>query len=458
MLQVILLIVFLLVLIRAINVPETYDEAYSVLIADGKADPNIANNHWINTFFLKSVHFFGFQGHPFPERVLSVLSFLLYSFSVTKVLWRVKYLLPKILGFLVAIFNPFALEFFSLARGYASALAFIATSVMFMVLLVTETNDRYFRVWVFSAATSLLLAFYSSFGTLFLVVSLMGTHILFQLFLLRKTRQKSKFFFSALIYSSSLIFYIPGLRAVTGLNNQELLYFGGEDNFFVDSFGSLMVESFWPLLQLPSSFVYFLLVLSVIIFLAVLIFKSLSKVTTFLFTVIFFTFLMHEIAFYFLDVKFPISRTVLPIVPVLAMLIGYLLNDFAIGLLKLRYWKLLNFLKFFEISLAFLFVLNFLFWVNIKSTLSWPVDQYSSEISIVIEKLQQNGKDVVWCTNNYSQETVNYYLYSDLKQVDCETSEPNNLSKLFLTEKVDQPASTILLELNEVGLYLVLIE
>lgn len=125
------ILLFGYIVFRAIALPITHDESNTVLTYAAYpvrdillySDP-VPNNHILNTLLIKALVSL-FDLHSFVVRLPNVLGFLLYYGALLGIIRKMQ--LPALAAcacIFVMTCNPFFIEFFSLARGYALACAF----------------------------------------------------------------------------------------------------------------------------------------------------------------------------------------------------------------------------------------------------------------------------------------------------------------------------------------------
>jgi hypothetical protein len=76
------LFAFVYVILRAVNLQITHDEAWSFRLVDIfylNAMGGVANTHWLNSFFIK-IWTLILGNEPWMLRIHSILSFLVYSY------------------------------------------------------------------------------------------------------------------------------------------------------------------------------------------------------------------------------------------------------------------------------------------------------------------------------------------------------------------------------------------
>ena len=116
---------FIYVAIRSFLLEVTHDEAFSFYLVNinyWNALGTTANTHWINSFFIKIPNLFNYN-QMWALRIHSVISFTIYSYFLYKIILFTKNKYSQILFVALFLPNPFCLEYFSLARGYALSLS-----------------------------------------------------------------------------------------------------------------------------------------------------------------------------------------------------------------------------------------------------------------------------------------------------------------------------------------------
>jgi hypothetical protein len=204
-----------------------------------------ANNHLLNTWLMKrSMGIFGVS--ELSIRAPNLLAHLLYLYASARIiLYFERHMVVGIAGFMLINFNPYLLDFFSLARGYGLSIGFIMASLA--VLFHFLRHDR-LRSLVLSYGL-VFLAIMANFVALNYLVSLWGT--IFLLGFLQTSEGSVKISFRwryqietniiplAMTVVLVVLLYIP-IRSLQG---------GGEFNFgaphFQDTFRSLVSHSLY---------------------------------------------------------------------------------------------------------------------------------------------------------------------------------------------------------------------
>ena len=231
-----LLLLFSYVAVRAINVNFTYDEIWtcSGFVSQSYCDiirlhPCDANNHILNTILIK-VLFYICRPGPFIARIPNLIAFSLYLSTVYRL---VKQDGAKGTSFFAAIllcFNPFCLDFFSLARGYGLALSFELLSI-YLLLEYHRSN----RVSIlFAAVISSGLAVFSNFSFLTFTCSFSVVIIIMAI------RQSIKIKWLAPTVSFYIGLFIYSYLMLHKLQLANKLYYGGNTGIYIDSLRSFL--------------------------------------------------------------------------------------------------------------------------------------------------------------------------------------------------------------------------
>lgn len=220
---------------RAAVLAFTYDESWT-FNAFARAewgstfwnlDP-VANNHILHSLLMKaSWMLFGASEYSLRLPVLAAhILFLIISYKL------VKQYLPKyaIWAFLALNLQPYLLDYFVTARGYALSISFMLTAYYFILKFWDDQKIKSL-IWLGFFAS---LSVWANFSYLLVFVSLIATG-LGVLIYQKKTKLKywiALFFFPVLIMS---ILYWPFQRLV----DKGELFFGGDGGFYSETVLSL---------------------------------------------------------------------------------------------------------------------------------------------------------------------------------------------------------------------------
>ncbi len=277
---VVIIAVWLFVIIHAFRMDITNDEAYSFFLIKTnyyRAMPGTANTHWLNSFFMKVFNVL-FGNQPGFLRLHSVLSFPFFAFGMFRLSGLIKNRLTQIVSCSILLFNPYILDFFSLARGYAMALTFQVWLIIFLLEAVRSDSFEY-KKWL----RVLLFAVLMIGANLSYFYSFVGVAGFFALLILSRSypryslREKQ-------VRNIAILFSIIGLLAIANLlfikyYGKDLEY-GGREGLIQSlissvSEGSLYFASHTPdLLSIIAFYTSFFLLLVSVIYFTVWAFKK----------------------------------------------------------------------------------------------------------------------------------------------------------------------------------------
>lgn len=228
---------FVYILLRAIKIPITHDEAGTILNFSTQSvwniisyqDP-IPNNHLLNTLLIKlSTTLFGFNALSCRlPNIVAGLIFLLTSYKISYILFKMALL--RFVFQILMISNPYVIEFFSLARGYGLSISLMTLSLYFLLL---ETERKILLAILFGA-----LATYANITQLNYLIPLLAIILYWsvsQRFLTRTFILKS---LSILLIMSGLL-VIPILKMIR--TNQ--FSYWGNSGFWNETFLPLLKSS-----------------------------------------------------------------------------------------------------------------------------------------------------------------------------------------------------------------------
>ncbi|MFZ1826327.1 MAG: glycosyltransferase family 39 protein [Chitinophagales bacterium] len=410
-------LLFVYVLIRAIVIPVTHDESNTILtyaaypVADIMlyTDP-IPNNHILNTLLIKLlVAVFGL--HSLVVRLPNVLGFLLYYIFLIRIIRKIQ--LPPLIGFACIILmtcNPYFLDFFSLARGYALACAFGMMAVFYAYCFITEKQQSFLIKSVIWSA----VAVYTSFTFLNFYVALL---FLFILVLIVNQKEKATSKYSDLkkpfIYMGliSLLLGVSIIIPIMRMLETEQFVFWGSKNFYDDTLLTLAKGSFYGKLFLGINYHVwcniFIVIFSIVVTLgAYSLFrrklKGLNDSFIFFLLLALGTVCVNICQFYLADTPYLTSRTALLFIPILTLPFIFLANAVQS---KVWFWKL-PFLIGASLLLGILFK-N----MNIEFTYEWWFDRDTFHVLNLLEQYHTStGNNVSLNTNWLYYPSFNFHV------------------------------------------------
>jgi Dolichyl-phosphate-mannose-protein mannosyltransferase len=200
----------------------------------------IANNHMINTLFMKYISVL-FGSNELLLRLPSILSHLVYIVFSYKIIKKIASPVILLAGFLLLNLNPYLLDFFSLARGYAMAVAFTVVSIYFLLNYIEFSKAKNIT-WSLIFA---VLAVLSNFTLLIFFISLITVFNIYWIV------SQSHYNLSEIIkknipvFICSIVLIIIMFEPIRKLIKFKEFYDGGTISFWSDTVGSLISASLY---------------------------------------------------------------------------------------------------------------------------------------------------------------------------------------------------------------------
>ena len=407
---------FSLVLLRALKLSVTHDEAYTYLHYVTKnwwsiiiyKPPHIPNNHILNTLLIKmSCGIFGTT--PFTLRLPNVLFSLVYFWYAASIAKSFRFPGIQILAFLALCLQVYFFDFFSLARGYGMGLALMIASIYHLYMYRELNNGHHiWRTLIFAA-----FAVYANFTFLYAFVAL--TMLLVILWLQEGnggTKTIGILLRPVLIVTGILFVFI-----VIPLKNISGDLFGGETSFWRDTVDSLSWNmQYGQHYEISSTLSYFV---AIIILVGALFFiydtfqNSLSRFRFYqeALLLLCLTATVQILQHLILGDQFLMGRTALVYAPLFLVYIIFLFqrfNEFKAGeniqLVLNSIWVILLLINFKAI--------------NLSHTFEWQYDAYNKEALNLIEEDAQKRelREVSLGINWLFEPSLNFYRIAGEKE------------------------------------------
>lgn len=333
------LILYSYTLLRAYNLSFTHDESLTYTIVEFNSGwINTANHHPLNTWLMKlSSLLFGNSelALRLPNLVAHLL-FLLFSYLIFK---KLKDFFILFSVFITLNFNPFILDFFSLARGYGLSLAFMLGSIYFILEFIKkkESDDNPNLHVAFFLATLSVLANYimlNYYISIIVVVLVLKIQLYFQngfsvIGFLKKFVKQNRIW---LLYNIIVLSYI--FTQLFKLQNSNELYFGGEQNILQSTLDSIIKTSLYGMQYGPNvkhiitCFTLMIFSCAVILLILHLFINKKMKNASVIFLVIIIVTILPIIQNTILNVPYPFQRTALMYIPCIVLTFAFCLNEF----------------------------------------------------------------------------------------------------------------------------------
>jgi hypothetical protein len=374
-------LLFTYILIRAALMGITYDEAWTIIsfVPHKVSDiflfnPADANNQILNTLLIK--FFFVFGNHAlFIARLPNVLAFAVYSFFTFRMTEGSRNYITGLFLFILLLFNPFILDFFSLARGYGLAMAFQMGSLYYLMLFTNNIEWKKFAVSLLLAILAVLSIF--SFLYFFLTILIIGTVLTF--ITERKDKKIKAVLLTALV--ALLLMAAMVVVPIIKLIDNGGLYYGGTTGFYHDTLISIFAFSLYH----PYNTGIAQIVLNIFLFLlgSIILYCLIKRQNldgmflqgkTILISLLTGLAILINLANHYISgTLYLIDRTALFYVPLLTILLMYWIEE-------LQERKVNWVPSLLLISLSILSLVNFGINANFKKTISWPFDAHSESI------------------------------------------------------------------------------
>jgi hypothetical protein len=395
-------ILFLLICIKAFSLGITNDEAYTFHNVNpfwGAEFFCTGNSHWLNSAAIKLSSHLGFEGEG-QIRWLSILS--AGGFFSSGFLWmretRETHL--KFLIFSFAFLNPYILDYFSLARGYAPGLTLQTLGfTLFIASLKNPKRSLAFASLLFSGLSVLANFTFLVFFVAFIIFYFHKHYI-----------EKGKTFVIKSFLADLLVAFIIILTAVKALlfivNCSNDLVGAGGESYFNSVFFSFIDELNYKKDILPNNFIYgsailFFVFIIVSIIIGLLNFKKhLDPVYFYSSAFLMALFLIIGINHIFFNLPYPAYRSSVLFFPF------FCINSvclFRYGLNK----------KILIYGLSLLLCLNFIVSVNFKKTFDFDWNTDSKKSFDFLENVHANRVGI--CKEHYGVFANYYQLTSHYK-------------------------------------------
>jgi len=371
---------------RSFLVGITYDEATTIrlstefsLIGSWGRLLLTANNHLINTLWIKFIYFIGFES-LFVLRLSSVVSFIFYLYFSQRITSRIS---PEYIGlacFFLLSCNLFLLDFFGLARGYGMSIAFMMGALFFGLENTQEFSlDKSVKSLVLGSLS--VVSIYSMiyfFGALFLGIQLIP--------LIKKDLNGfKKLISSSIVIGGALFFIIAPLIGLLIWRNQ--LYYGGGHGIYQDTILSLTKYSFYSLELTPVHTIGSIAFLSLLVLVSIYSIICRSDILLPRNFVLFVVFCIGSELVVFhnlLGMLYPINRVALFLYPIATLSLFLCLET-------LRKWVAVCISSVLICIFSIIFVLN----ANFYKSILWRFDSRTEEILTAVNRQGEETARVV---------------------------------------------------------------
>jgi MFS family permease len=319
--------IFLMVVKKAIQMPISHDEVSTIDIAQRSIwqivsyeDP-IPNNHILNTLLLKlSMAIFG--DHPLSDRLFNMLFFIPYAFFAVRLAYQLfSHSWVRATFVVMMSTHLFALDFFSVTRGYGIALALQVVSMYYLARWFMSRDVRTLSFGLGSAALGVM----ASFTLLNYLIPIVGLIGLMLISIKNDQRWKSVGALSGIMGLLGVASYLPITRMVA---TKQFTYWGS-NGFVEDTYKPLLLATRFGAEYFSVSHNTIIIALSnamaVLVICLLLFFRRLHNrpLALFMCAMLPVVILYNIAQFYILDVPFLNPRTALTFIPLTMVVLGY---------------------------------------------------------------------------------------------------------------------------------------
>jgi hypothetical protein len=397
----------------------THDEAYSFLNIKRFWYAQFlcnANSHWINSFGMWLSSVLGFE-KAWHLRWLSLAS--AGTFLICGYYWLRSFDKNAIryFAFALAFLNPFTLDYFMMARGYASGMALEALSLLFFTVYLKNNHRRYALSALFFAGLSAIANFnFFYFYAGFLAVYFFTVHFRKDLSFLKER----SFYCDAMI---SLAFILVVLRALLFIKRCSMDFTLGDENFIESVFASYLDGLMYSNARHKQFFIFGLIFFGLILtslVCGIVFFNRHTNIVYYTSAIILTIALsLHVINHYCFGMLYPYYRGGLHLFPLLVLNLVYFFNYY----LKGAFQAVLLY------TLSVLLIFNFIRGIDFRTTIDF---YHQSESKDCFELVEELGAEKVGLSHehqgvyiNYYQETDDYKFKFDGKLLNTYDADPN---------------------------------
>ena len=241
------IVILSILIIKAIRMQVTCDEAYTVQTLAPQPvwdlisyKDSYTNNHILNTLLVKGLFSIFGMNHSLG-RVPNIAAFILYFYFIYR--FSKRYISEDWVSLMfigVMICNPYLLDFFALARGYGLAIGLMMGSIYFAARYLLDGNSKSLPLSILMA----ILSVYAQFAMLHFYLGLNLLLVLFQFIHYPPNKDAKQFFYGLGIQAAGLavlvfLIYLP-ITAI--LRDNQIAYYGTR-GFWQDTLSSLIFHS-----------------------------------------------------------------------------------------------------------------------------------------------------------------------------------------------------------------------
>lgn len=403
---------------RAVSIPITHDEAgtFNMLIERNYHDVltySIPEDHMLNTLLIKT--FTDRLGRKeWVVRLPNLLGHLMFIIFSLLIVWKYgkrELLFP---AFLALNLNPYLLDFFSCARGYALSSAFILPSLYFLLDYLKNKNPLKLFLSLFMAMLGVLTLV--TLLNFYIVVAGISFAFLILMFFLEPKSGRNYLKYIAgvfVIFLVSFLLYKFLNEAIVQLSNRPFVKQSYADNFYEGTIRTIVFRSIYTqdsgnlvtLISYSTIALYFL----TLVYLVVKTFKTKLEILKDPLLILFLalTGMSLSVTFQYelFHIRYPFDRSAMFFIPAVMLLAVFFVTD----LYHLKYGKPVSIIL--VCALAILMGYDFLKHANVEYYVDWDFDRSGREMmtDIEVRKDVVQGRKVELGTFWIYEPSANFY-------------------------------------------------
>lgn len=396
-----LLLLWIYVIVRAVSIDITHDEAYSFYNVKHfwwVETLCTGNTHWFNFLAIKAAVLTGFE-QVWSIRWLSIVASGVLCVIAVKL--AMKWNDPIKSGLLLALlcFNPYVLDYALLARGYVTALSLQCLSIYFIINAPKANGLKTSASLLLAAASAIanfnFFYFFAAFSVLYFYVTYASQF--------GRTLLNRWFFMDVAVTLGTSALVVKALDFITKCSN-DIGAYGGRD-FMTSVFGSYLRGSLYMPVLSDSIWVNVVLyTIAFITFISCIIglfqrVMALYRYTSVILLVMFALMIFNK---WILHVLYPVDRTTLMVFPLLAV------NFTGLAGVLIKKWP---FVKYAVLAIIALTAINFVRTANLHSVLDYPEQTDARQAFRKLEQLNARhvgiAPELYGVYRNYYQMTEN---------------------------------------------------
>ncbi len=396
---------------RSATLSFTHDESYTYIsyvhssvidILTYNVNPKIANNHILNTLCMKGFEQL-FGSSEFVLRLHSFMAHIVYLLFTCLILRESKSKFLILLGFILLNYNPYLLDFFSLARGYALSISLMVMSLYFFV----QYTKRKKQSPMVLALLFGILAVLANFSLISFVVAMIV--VLEYVFVSQRLSFKKFLQANIPVCIALLVLLVVYKVPIQVLVDYNQLSFGGNDGLWVDvALSCIQAYIYHAYYDVLLVFLRFLVVFvslgSIILLYKQLKFRSLnvfSYISMILFFILLFSFLQHL----FLQGSYFKERFALFLVP----LFFFSFFNVLCFLLEQKTFIKVGVYLLSALTLGCLVTIMYVS-INLTHCASWRYDAHTRDMVDVLSKEPKiPGRQTTIGVTSLFEPTINFY-------------------------------------------------